>query len=286
MQVLKARQKATWEAGDFGQVAKFNEPPAEEFMSRLPLRAGARVLDVACGNGNLAMIAARKGCKASGIDIASNLIAQAKQRAAAENRAVDFREGDAEALPYADATFDFVVSMFGVMFAPRPRVAATELLRVTKPGGIIALANWTRDGFIGKMFDVFKQFIPPSSATPSPLLWGCESEVESRLGFDAEIKCTRRMARLAYPFDPAETVEFFRKYYGPTQHAFESLDEVRRTTLRRRLEQFQSEYNVSADPRQTTTLAQYLEVVAVRQERKSAAPLQSCAMDLSSAAKS
>jgi SAM-dependent methyltransferase len=264
LEAVKARQKATWEAGDFGQVAKYNEPSAEEFMSRLPLRSGAQMLDVACGTGNLAFIAARKGCFAHGIDIAANLIAQAKRRAEAAALTIDYREGDAEALPFPDAMFDLVVSMYGVMFAPRPQVTADELLRVTKPGGMIALANWTPEGFIGKMFDVFKQFLPPTAGVPSPLLWGCEDEVEARLTAKAAIHCTRRMARLSYPFDAKGTVEFFRTYYGPTQRAFASLDEDKQAGLRKRLEQLQAEYNVSDDPNQTTTLAEYLEVIAVK----------------------
>jgi ubiquinone/menaquinone biosynthesis C-methylase UbiE len=141
-----------WESGDFGQIARSIENVAEEFMTRQPLRPDTRVLDVACGTGNLAVVAARRGCVVSGIDIASNLIAQARSRAAAEALRVDFREGDVEALPFPDPQFDLVVSMFGVMFTPQPDVIVAELRRVTKPGGRIALANWTPEGFLGKMF--------------------------------------------------------------------------------------------------------------------------------------
>jgi ubiquinone/menaquinone biosynthesis C-methylase UbiE len=155
MATIKARQKATWESGDFGQVAKYNMPSAEEFMARLPLRPGLRVLDVACGTGNLAVIAARAGCLVAGVDLAANLIAQARIRARDERLSIDYQEGDAEDLPYPGGTFDLVVTMYGAMFAPRPDRVATELARVTKPGGLIAMANWTSDGFIGRMFDVF-----------------------------------------------------------------------------------------------------------------------------------
>jgi len=150
LEAIKARQKATWESGDFGQIARSIETAAEEFMGRQPLKNGSQVLDVACGTGNLAVIAARRSCSVSGIDIASNLISQARARAAAENLRIDFQEADAEALPFADSQFDLVVGMFGVMFAPRPEVAAAELRRVTRPGGQIALANWTPEGFIWK----------------------------------------------------------------------------------------------------------------------------------------
>src|SRR5687767_1305556 len=139
---IKARQKAIWESGDFGQVAKYNIPAAEEFMGRLPLKLGMRLLDVACGTGNLAVIAARRGCVVSGMDIAANLIAQARERARTERLAIDYTEGDAEALRFPTVHFDAVVSMYGAMFAPRPEVVAGELFRVTKPGGLMAMANW------------------------------------------------------------------------------------------------------------------------------------------------
>jgi SAM-dependent methyltransferase len=265
LQSLKARQKAIWETGDFGQIARYNEPAAEEFMARLPLQRGMRVLDVACGTGSLALIAARQGCVVTGLDIASNLVAQARARAAQERLPIEFHEGDAEALPYGPASFDAVLSMYGVMFAPRAEVAAAELLRVTKPGGFIGLANWTPEGFIGKMFTIFSAFSRPVSGMASPLLWGTEEAVQSRLGRGArEFRFSRRKARLRYPFDPAGTVEFFRQYYGPTRCAFASLDKLKQLALRLQLEQLQSEHNISALPDTTETLAEYLQVIAYR----------------------
>src|SRR5436309_2984397 len=145
LEAVKASHKAMWESADFGHIARTLENVAEEFMARQPLQPGSRVLDVACGTGNLAVIAARRGCVVSGVDIASNLIEQARARAVAEGLRIDFDEGDAEALPFAGCKFDLVVSMYGVMFAPRPDVAAAELERVTKSGGRVALANWTPD---------------------------------------------------------------------------------------------------------------------------------------------
>ena len=206
LEAVKARQKATWESGDFGQIARTIENVAEEFMARQPLQPGSRVLDVACGTGNLAVLAARRGCVVSGIDIAGNLIAQARDRAAAEGLRIDFKEGDAEALPFVGGQFDLVVSMFGVMFAPRPNVAAAELLRVTRPGGQVALASWTPQGFLGKMFNVFKAHLPPPpTGVPSPMGWGDEATVLSRLrhGF-ADVRLTRRIALMRYPFPPAQ----------------------------------------------------------------------------------
>jgi 2-polyprenyl-3-methyl-5-hydroxy-6-metoxy-1,4-benzoquinol methylase len=263
---VKARQKATWESGDFGQIARSIENFAEEFMAQLPLRTGRQVLDVACGTGNLAVIAARHGCAVSGIDIAANLIAQARARATAAGLNIEFTEGDAEALPFEGESFDLAVSMFGVMFTPQPTTAAAELRRVTRPGGQIALANWTPEGFIGKMFGVFKAHLPPPPAgVPSPMAWGSEPAVRERLqpGF-TDVRLTRRTAMMRYPFPPAETVEFFRTHYGPTLRAFESLPATGQAALRRDLVDLQTRHNSAATPGTTEVSAEYLEVIATR----------------------
>ena len=266
LEAVKAKQKATWESGDFGQIARSIETVAEEFMAQQPLVCGTRVLDVACGTGNLAVIAARNGCTVSGIDIASNLIAQARTRADEAKLNIDFQEGDAEALPFAGERFDLVVSMFGVMFTPRPEVAAAELHRVTKPGGQIALANWTPEGFIGKMFKVFKAHLPPPPAgVPSPMGWGDEATVIERLqhGF-TNVRLTRRIAMMRYPFPPAETVEFFRQYYGPTLKAFAALEADAQAALQRDLVELQTANNIAKTSGTTEVAAEYLEVVATR----------------------
>ena len=266
LESIKAGQKATWESGDFGRIATTIEPAAGEFMARQPLQPGSRVLDVACGTGNLAIIAARQGCAASGIDIATNLLAQARARAAKEKLNIDFREADAEALPFADGHFDLTVSMFGVMFAPQPELAVAELRRVTRPGGRIALANWTPEGFIGKMFRIFKAHLPPSPAgIPSPMDWGNETIVRARLkGGFTDVQLTRRMALMRYPFSPAETVEFFRQYYGPTLKAFASLTPSAQAALRHDLVQLESADNISGTAGTTEIAAEYLEVAARR----------------------
>lgn len=262
---LKAKQKATWESGDFGQIARIIENVADDFMARQPFPAGARVLDAACGTGNLALVAARAGGVVSGIDFAANLIVQARARARGEGLSIDFQEADAEALPFAPAEFDLVVSMFGVMFAPRPQVVTAELCRVTRPGGHVALANWTPDGFIGKMFQIYKAHLPPPAGVPSPLGWGDETTVRARLrnGF-REVRLTRRIARMRFPFPPAETVEFFRQYYGPTHRAFASLDAPAQDALRRDLVKLQTDYNSAGTNASTEAAAEYLEVVAIR----------------------
>jgi ubiquinone/menaquinone biosynthesis C-methylase UbiE len=266
LETIKAKQKATWEAGDFGQIARSIENVAEEFMSRRPLRPGLRVLDAACGTGNLAVLAAARGCEVNGVDIAQNLIRQARLRAAEASLRIEYTEGDVEALPYGDEQFDLVVSMFGVMFAPRPAVVVDELRRVIKPGGRIALANWTPEGFIGEMFSIFKAHLPPPPAgVPSPMTWGSEPTVLERLqhGF-TDVRLTRRIALMRYPFPPAETVGFFRRYYGPTQKAFDALDASAQAALRRDLEQLQTTRNSTSIRGTTEAAAEYLEVTAVR----------------------
>jgi SAM-dependent methyltransferase len=261
---LRAKCKATWEAGDFGIVAKYNDPSAMEFMARLPLQRGQRALDVACGTGNLAIIAARAGCVTSGIDIASNLVLQARARAAAEGLQIDFREADAEELPFPAASVDMVVSMYGLMFAPRPERAAAEALRVCKPGGLIALANWTPEGFIGENFRRVGRHVPPPIGAISPLLWGDEATVRARLGGAVkDLRMTRRLARLRYPFPPAQTVDFFRQFYGPTVRAFACVEPNNRCKLHADLEDLFITHNRSTDGT-TEVEAEYLEVVAVR----------------------
>lgn len=263
---IKAKQKATWESGDFGQVARSIENFASEFMARQPLRPGAKVLDVACGTGNLAIIAARHGCEVSGMDIAANLLEQARERASVDGLRIEFEEADAESLPYADDSFDLTVSMFGVMFTPQPALATSELWRVTKPGGQIALANWTPEGFIGKMFGVFKKHLPaPPVGVPSPMEWGNEPTVQKLLqhGF-TNVRLTRYTASMCYPFPPAETVDFFRKYYGPTLRAFESLPPAEQQALRKDLVELQTRHNIAKVPGTTEVAAEYLEVVATK----------------------
>jgi SAM-dependent methyltransferase len=265
LSTIKARQKATWESGDFGMIAKVIMPVAEEFMARVDLPPGSRVLDAACGTGNLAAIAARRGCRVDGLDIATNLLAQARHRAQNDRLDIKFSEGDVESMPYEDGAFDVVVSMYGVMFAPRPERVVSELYRVTKPGGLIALANWTREGFIGKLFSVFARHVPPPVGLLSPLLWGDEAIVCERFGSTVrDVRLARRIARMRLPFDPAGTVDFFRRYYGPTNRAFSSLEVAGQEHLRRDLVVLQTQGDVSPDPETTDTPAEYLEVQARR----------------------
>jgi len=261
---LKARLRATWIAGDFGQIARFLAREAEEFVKRLGLKPGTKVLDVACGTGNLALPAARLGATVTGVDIAPNLIEQARANAAQEGLKAQFDEGDAEALPYDDASFDAVITMYGAMFAPRPDLVASELKRVVKPGGIIAMGNWTPTGFIGQMFKTTAGHVPPPPGMTSPVLWGKDDVVRERFADGvSEVKTTPRIVKFEFPFSPAEVVEHFRVYYGPTNKAFGALDENGQAALRRDLEQLWTANNKATDGT-TSVEAEYLEVIAVR----------------------
>jgi SAM-dependent methyltransferase len=200
---------------------------------------------------------------ATGVDIAPNLIQRAQARPMAEGLNARFMEGDAEALPFEDGSYDVVTSLVGAMFAPRPELVARELLRVCSPGGTIAMGNWTPQGFVGQMFKTFAKFIAPSGM-PAPVLWGDETVVRERLGPGvSDLKMTRRHYNFTYPFPAAEVVEFFRQYYGPTNRAFASLDEDSAKRLRNELEGLWCEHNRGGDEL-TVVAAEYLEVVAIR----------------------
>jgi len=260
---LKARLKATWSAGDYDRFSRYMEQGARIFYEQLEIPPGCQLLDVACGSGQLALWAARDGVEVTGVDIAPNLVERAQARARAEGLNAHFVEGDAEALPFADGSFDVVTSLIGAMFAPRPEQVASELLRVCSPGGTIAMGNWTPEGFVGQMFKTFAKFVAPSGM-PAPVLWGDEKVVRERLGAGvSQLRMTRRQYYFDYPFSPAETVELFRQCYGPTNRAFGSLDEPSAEKLRDELESLWSTHNRAGNDL-TFVSAEYLEVVAVR----------------------
>ena len=261
---LKARLKSTWMTGDYDLFSRFMEKDAEQFFRRLGIKPGSRLLDVGCGAGQLALIAARAGVEAFGCDIATNWIEKARARAAAEGLKATFEEGDAESLPYEDARFDAVTSLIGAMFAPRPDVVAAELVRVCRPGGTIAMANWTPAGFIGQMFKAISRHIAPSGM-PSPVLWGDEATVRERLREGiVHLKCARRIYHFEYPFPPDAVVDFFRTNYGPMSRAFASLDGSGQQNLRSDLGRLWSEHNQVVDNTTTKVDSEYLEVIAIR----------------------
>lgn len=265
MQALKQKLKTTWMAGDYGHFAKFLEPDALAFLARLNLQPDQRLLDVACGAGQIVIPAARAGIAATGVDIATNSILRARERATEEGlTTAHFDEGDAEALPYADAAFDVVSSLFGAMFAPRPDHVAAELLRVCRPGGRIVMGNWTPQGHVGQMFKVIGRHVPPSPLMASPLAWGDEATVRDRLGHGAaHIIITRRNYAMRYPFGPADVVEFFITYYGPTNRAHAALDGAGQAALRADLEQLWAASNRAVDG-STQVESEFLEVEVVR----------------------
>jgi SAM-dependent methyltransferase len=264
METLKTRLKATWMSGDYGHFATYLAPGAMEFLARLAVAPGTRMLDVACGAGQIAIPAARAGVDVTGVDIASNLIEQARARAQAEGVDARFEEGDAEMLPCKDGAFDLVVSLIGAMFAPQPERVAAELVRACRPGGRIAMANWTPAGLVGQMFKIIGKHVPPPPIMASPVKWGDEATVRERLRDGiAKLEITKRLYPMRYPFAPAEVVEFFRTFYGPTNRAFAVLDHDKQAALRSDLEQLWSEHNKAGDGG-TEIEAEYLEVVAIR----------------------
>jgi SAM-dependent methyltransferase len=262
---VKARMRSAWMAGDFGQIAVYSARCAEEFVDRLKIQPWMRVLDVACGTGNLAIPAARSGAQVSGVDIATNLLAQARQRAAAERLPATFDVGDAEQLPCPDAYFDVVMTMFGAMFAPRPELVAAELARVCRQGKTIAMANWTPEGFVGKMFALGSQHVPPAPGVPPPAQWGDEAKVLERMGpYVTRIQMVRRRVEFRYPFPPAEVVQLFRRFFGPIVVAFSQLDPAGQAAYEEDLKRLWTESNEAGEEGSTLVSAEYLEMIAVR----------------------
>jgi SAM-dependent methyltransferase len=259
---LKQRLRASWMAGDFGQIARLNAAEAESFIARIHLKPGMKVLDVACGTGNQSIPAARTGAQITGLDIAPNLLEQARERAQQENLNIEFIEGDAENLPYPAGQFDVVLSMFGAMFAPRPEVVASELKRVCRPGGLVAMGNWTPEGFVGQMFKLTARHAPPPPGMLPPSLWGVEKVVAERLGGPGvRLQTSKQELLFDYPFGPGDAVAFFRKYFGPTQTTFARLDQAAQKALAEDLTAHWAKNNLG-DANHTLIKAEYLEVHA------------------------
>jgi SAM-dependent methyltransferase len=259
---IKARQRTTWSSGDYAVIGTTLQIVGETLCEAVDVRAGERVLDVAAGNGNAALAAARRFARVTAIDYVPALLDRARARAEAEGTDLDLREADAEALPFADGSFDVIVSTFGVMFAPDQRRAASELLRVCRSGGRIGLACWTPDGFIGQVFRAVGAHVPPPAGVESPARWGTEARVRELLGDGAEVRAERK----GYAFrhrSPEHFLEVFRAWYGPIHRAFGALDERGQAALEADLLAVVRAANRSSDGTLVAP-STYLETVATR----------------------
>ena len=263
LDAIKGRQRQTWASGDYAAVGTRILIMSELLCEAVDVRAGQEVLDVATGSGNAALAAARRWCEVTGVDYVPTLLERARARAQAEGLPVTFRESDAEQLPFPDASFDVVLSVVGVMFAPDQERAARELLRVSRPGGKIGLANWTPDGFVGELFRVMGRYVSPPPGLKPPSLWGTEERLRELFGDGvASLRVTRRSFISRYR-SGEHFVEYFRANYGPTLKAFESLDADAQESLSRDMVDLVHRFNVAEDG--TTVWPQdYLEVVATK----------------------
>jgi ubiquinone/menaquinone biosynthesis C-methylase UbiE len=257
---VKTRQRAAWSTGDYAVVGTTLQIVGENLCEALDLRAGSRVLDVAAGNGNATLAAARRWCDVTSTDYVSSLLDSGRARAQAEGHSIRFREADAENLPFPDASFDVVMSTFGVMFTPDQEKAASELARVCKPGGRIGLANWTPESFIGQVFKTIGKYVPPAPGVKSAALWGTKSRLEDLFGKTAEvIRATPREFAFRYR-SPAHWIDVFRSYYGPMNKTFGALDEEKQVAFTDDLRTLMKTRN-RADDGTLVLPSEYLEVV-------------------------
>jgi ubiquinone/menaquinone biosynthesis C-methylase UbiE len=264
LEAIKTRQQKTWASGDYAMVGGTLVVMAENLCEAADLRPGQRVLDVATGSGNTALAAARRFCDVTGVDYVPALLERARERAAAERLSIDFREADAEALPFEDASFDVVLSTVGAMFAPNQERTAAEIARVCKPGGKIAMANWTPEGFIGQLFKLTGFYVPPPAGLKGPVLWGTEGRIRELFADRvAALHTTKKTFTFRYR-SADHWLGFFRDYYGPTLKAFESLDTFQvREEYARDILALIERFNRSGDETMAVP-SEYLEVVAVR----------------------
>ena len=257
---LKQRQQGAWSSGDYAVVGTTLQIVGEQLCEALDLRSGSKVLDVAAGNGNATLAAARRWCDVTSTDYVPALLERGRERAAAERLTITFREADAEALPFPDASFDVVVSTFGVMFTPNQDKAAAELARVCRPGGKIGLANWTPQGFIGQLFKTLGKHLPPPAGVKSPALWGTTARLQEMFGGRAsEIVAEPRMFVFRYR-SPEHWLDVFKSFYGPMLKAFAALDDNGKAALRRDLLGLVGEFN-HADDGTVVVHSEYLEAV-------------------------
>ena len=257
---VKARQQAAWSTGNYAVVGTTLQIVGENLCEALDLRSGERVLDVAAGNGNASLAAARRWCDVTSTDYVPSLLQSGRARAQAEGHEISFQTADAENLPFPDGSFDTVMSTFGVMFTPNQDLAARELTRVCKPGGKVGLANWTPESFIGQLFKTIANYIPPPAGIKSPALWGTKARLEELFGEAAqEIRIARREFTFLYR-SPAHWIDVFRTYYGPMNRTFATLDADKQAAFTEDLLNLMDRRNRSRD-RTLVLQSEYLEVV-------------------------
>ena len=262
LSAVKQRQQGAWSSGDYAIVGTTLQIVGEQLCEALDLRPGSEVLDVAAGNGNVTLAAARRWCDVTSTDYVPHLLDRGRERATAERLEVTFREADAEALPFADASFDVVVSTFGVMFTPDQDKAASELMRVCRGGGKIGLANWTPQGFIGQLFKTLGKHMPPPAGVKSPALWGTQARLNEMFAGAKSIDAQPRMFVFRYK-SPQHFLDVFRNYYGPIHKAFGALDAEKRDALAADLMALVGEFN-RADDGTMAVHSEYLEVVVTK----------------------
>jgi ubiquinone/menaquinone biosynthesis C-methylase UbiE len=260
---IKQRQQATWASGDFAVIGTTLQIVGESLAEAADVRAGERVLDVAAGNGNATLAAARRFAQVTSTDYVPALLDKGRERARAEGLSVQFQVADAEELPFADGSFDVVLSTYGAMFAPDQAQTAAEMMRVVRSGGRIGMANWTPQGFIGRLFKVIGSYLPPAAGLKSPALWGTEAHLAELFGAQAaRIHCERKHFNFRYR-SAAHWIQIFRDYYGPTHKAFAALDPAGRQSLERDITDLLQQMNV-AGPESLVVPGEYLEVVITK----------------------
>jgi ubiquinone/menaquinone biosynthesis C-methylase UbiE len=259
---IKSRQRAAWGSGDYAVIGTTLQIVGERLCEAVDLRSNQRVLDVAAGNGNATLAAARRFARVVSTDYVGALLEHGRERAEAERLAVTFREADAEALPFAEASFDVVLSTFGVMFTPDQAQAARELIRVCRPGGKIGLASWTPEGFVGRLFKCIGKHVPPAPGVRSPTLWGDQAHLDALFGAQATVAAQRMSFVFRYR-SPEHWVEVFRDYYGPVVKAFAAIDPDAREALESELYALLDEFNIAQD-RTLVVPGEYLEAVVTK----------------------
>jgi ubiquinone/menaquinone biosynthesis C-methylase UbiE len=264
LKALKAKQQAAWSSGDYAIIGTTLQIVGEQLVEAMDLHAGQTVLDVAAGNGNVTLAAARRWCEVTSTDYVESLLARGRKRAEAEGLQVKFQIADAEDLPFADASFDAVASTFGGMFSPDQDRTATEMVRVCKSGGRIGLANWTPEGFIGNLFRTIGKYLPPPSGVKSPAVWGTRDWVQATFG-PAAFTIAAEARHFTFRYRSAQHfLDIFRTYYGPVLKAFAALDEAGRQALARDIIELVERFNTSGDETMAVP-SEYLEVVITKQ---------------------